>query len=242
MSKRFRFREFELSQEKSAHRFGTDSMILGSVAELEGAMNVLDIGTGTGALALMMAQKHPDALVDAVEIDAASAEEATANFERSPWSFRLTCYAQSVQEFVADETLHYDLVLSNPPYFEPIQTGKGGNALWPDERRLNARTKGTLDFAMLMEAVAKVLVNTGRFYTVLPSEYLQELIDFGQERGLFPFYLLRIQHDIGAPFQRVVVGFCRQKQEEVMEETLAIYEGNGNRTEQYTRMTAAFHW
>ncbi|MHB1278083.1 MAG: tRNA1(Val) (adenine(37)-N6)-methyltransferase [Bacteroidia bacterium] len=240
MSKSFQFKQFSLKQEKSAQRMSTDSMVLGAVAELGGAMNILDIGTGTGVLALMMAQKHPEALVDAVEIDPDSAAEATENFENSPWNYRLNCYAEPFQEFIRDETLHYDLIVTNPPYFDEILTQKGGNKEWPDEKRLIARTHSSLNFDGLIDGVDRVLVSYGRFFVILPIQAESVFIQKVFKKNLFLFYRLRLRHDAHSEVHRVILGFQKTSQE-LSENELVLRDAEGNWTESYTTLTAEFH-
>jgi len=240
MSNGFQFQHFLLKQERSAQKMSTDSMLLGAVAELEGAMNILDIGTGTGVIALMMAQKHPEALVDAVELDKDSADEAAENFESSPWNYRLTMYAQRIQDFVEDETLHYDLIVSNPPYFERIETTKGNNEEWPDERRLAARTHDQLSFDALMQSVAKVFVSYGKFYVVIPGFAENEFNEAGSKCGLYPIYRLEIAHDEKASPHRLVLAFSKNKSEITLD-VLKIRNEAGGWSEKYKKLTADFH-
>lgn len=218
----------------------TDSMVLGAVAELEGAMNILDIGSGTGVLALMMAQKHPDALVDAVEIDADSAAESMENFENSPWSYRLSCYAESFQDFIRDETLHYDLIVTNPPYFEEIHTQKGGNKEWPDEKRRAARTFSALSFDALLNGVERILVSYGRFYVILPIQAESEFLEKALAKKLFLFYRLRLQHDAGSEIHRLILGF-QKTEADLSENVLVLRDNEGNWTEAYKALTKDFH-
>jgi len=215
-------------------------MLLGAIAELDGAMNILDIGTGTGVVALMMAQKHPEALIDAVEIDMESAKEANENFEASDWNYRLTVYHQRVQDFVEDETLHYDLIVSNPPYFERIQTQKGNNEEWPDERRLSARTQNQLSFDALMESVSKVLVSYGKFYVVIPHFAENELYEAGKHRGLYPVYRMEVAHDEKASPHRLVLAFAKNKSEIILD-VLKIRNEEGGWSENYKKLSADFH-
>lgn len=241
MSKTFQFRQFLLQQEWSAQRMSTDSMLLGASAEMEGAMNILDIGTGTGVLALMMAQKHPEALVDAVESDEESAREAALNFDNSPWAFRLTSYHQRIQDFASDNSLLYDLIVSNPPYFAPIEVSKGGNTQWPEERRKNARTTETLDFSELLEIVQRLLVKQGRFYLVIPESIRFQVVTLAQEFHLFPFFCLTIRHKANTPAHRVILGFSKIAQEKYHEKELTIYNETGTWTEAYQLLTDTFH-
>ncbi|TNE79958.1 MAG: methyltransferase domain-containing protein [Bacteroidetes bacterium] len=240
MNKTFRFKEFELRQEQAAHRFGTDSMVLGAWAEQEEAMNILDIGTGTGVLALMMAQKHPDALVDAVEMDTASAAEAEFNFEASPWGYRLTCYPQRFQDFWQGETLHYDLIICNPPYFEPINKAKGNNEQLPEERREQARLQNTLSLEELLDGVSRLLVKYGRFYTVLPLNEAEKLTALAKEKGLYLTERLNLRHDANSPDFRQCLCFSKLESE-LKENTLTIYETDQSWTPEYKALTAAFH-
>lgn len=240
MSKPFLFKQFALIQENSAQKMSTDSMVLGAIAEQEDAMNVLDIGTGTGVLALMMAQKHPEAIVDAVEKDEASAQEAALNFENSPWAYRLTAYAQDFLKFIEDETLHYDLIVSNPPYFEKIETEKSNHQDWPEERRRDARTSSGLSFEDLIQGVARVLVNYGRFYVVLPAEQQERFIQLAKEKEMQLIQQVNIRHQANTPIHRVVLAFSKQEQELKMEE-LVLKNADNSPTEEYKKQTADFH-
>lgn len=218
----------------------TDSMILGAVAEHEGAMNILDIGTGTGVLALMMAQKHPEALIDAIEIDSESAAEARINFANSPWDYRLNCYAESLQDFVRDETLHYDLILSNPPYFESIATQKGNNTEWPEEKRLAARTHSALSFEELLDGVQRVLVTYGRFYVTLPVQAESLFIQLALEKKLFLFYRLGLRHTMDSEINRLILGF-RKSRQDLIKNVLVLRDSEGNWTADYRALTKEFH-
>ncbi len=241
MSKPFRFRQFELKQEKAAHKLGTDSLVLGAWAGREEAMNILDIGTGTGVLALMMAQKHPEALVDALEPDELSAEEADQNFEASPWAYRLTCYRQRLQDFAREETLHYDLIISNPPYFDPIVTDKGNNGQWPQKRRKDARTTEALSFTELLEGVGRLLVSYGSFFVVLPLEQEASFLMLAGEHHFFLAKRLLLSHQYGQNPVRVLLEWKKTETTVTVEETLAIWEKEGVRTKEYLSLTADFH-
>ena len=118
MSK-FHFKQFTIKQEQSAMKVGTDSILLGSWVDLNTENSILDIGAGTGILALMLAQRSDAEIIDAVEIDEKSFEEAVYNFENSSWGDRLFCYHSSIQEFSNEIDDTYDLIIANPPYFSP---------------------------------------------------------------------------------------------------------------------------
>lgn len=218
----------------------TDSMLLGALAYQADAMNILDIGCGTGVLALMMAQKHPEAMVDAVEIDWDSAEEANKNFEHSPFSYRLTCYHQSVQDFAADDTLHYDLIVCNPPYFEAINPNKGNNLEWPAENRLDARTQSSLSYSALFEIVQRLMVQYGSFYMVAPFEHYAQLVSIAKEQNLYLVKKFPIAHHVDSFPNRIVLCF-KKEPESWVEEDIFLFEPDGTRSADYKKLTEAFH-
>ena len=118
MSKPFRFKQFSVSQEYCAMKIGTDSVLLGAWARLDSQPNsILDIGAGTGVLALMLAQRSGAELIDAIEIDDAAYEQCVGNFEASDWGDRLFCYHASLDEFTEEIEDQYDLIISNPPFY-----------------------------------------------------------------------------------------------------------------------------
>jgi len=240
MTKLFRFKQFELRQDRAAHKMGTDAMLLGAWARFPDAMNILDIGTGTGVLALMMAQKHEEAIVDAVEIDSKSAEEATFNFEQSPWSYRLSVYAEGIQQFCADETLHYDLIVCNPPFFEPVNKSKGNNDQHGSLEREQARQTKSLSFDNLLENVQKVLVKFGQFYTVLPIQEATRFTTLAEMHGLALIRRMSVYDREGTAAIRQLLCFSKQA-ENLIEEELAIYNDQREWTTAYKLLTADFH-
>lgn len=229
-----------MKQDKSAHKFGTDSMVLGAWAEQVDAMNILDIGTGTGVLALMMAQKHPEALVDAVEMDKASAGEAIENFENSSWDYRITCYNQTFQDFWEGETLHYDLIICNPPYFEEINKDKGNNTQFPGKERESARITNTLDHKELFDGVSRILVKFGSFYMVGPYNDEAYYTELAEQFGLFPGKRLELKHDSKSNPTRILLCFQKTRQD-IQSEEIAINTKEGEWTEEYKALTSEFH-
>ena len=122
MSKPFKFKQFEVQQNKCAMKIGTDAVLLGAWASLEKQpFSVLDIGSGTGILSLMLAQRSHAELIDAIEIDADAYEQCVDNFEASLWGDRLFCYHTSLEEFADEIEDRYDLVISNPPFYGRLQ-------------------------------------------------------------------------------------------------------------------------
>ena len=167
----FRFKQFAVEQDDVAMKVGTDGVLLGAWANCEGAKRILDIGTGTGVIALQMAQRNAEAQIHAVEIDEAAAKRARANFDNSPWAERLNVEQTAVQEFSPAEK--FDLIVSNPPYFVD-------SLLPPDTKRSTARHTHDLTFEELDNAVARLLAGDGKFALILPVTEFEKYLTFTQ--------------------------------------------------------------
>lgn len=166
----FQFRNFTLRQSRSAMKAGTDSLLLAAWSDLGNARKILDVGSGTGILALFAAQRNPHACITAVEIDPEAAEDAAENFANSPYSDRIrlfnedfTLFAQRAENEISSSE-KYDYILSNPPYFSQALPS-------PDEQRTRARHDTTLTCRGLMQGVARLLAPEGRFALIAPEEY-----------------------------------------------------------------------
>lgn len=229
----FQFKQFAIKQSHSAMKVGTDSVLLGCMLEAEIPQRILDIGTGTGLLALMMAQRFQSALIDAIEIDENAAEEARFNCKQSNWSNRLTVTNIAFQDWAANGVL-YDLIVSNPPYYETenhftIEAGQ----------RLQARQTISLSFDMLLNGIVKVLSDTGCCWMVLPKNESEIVADKAKEVGLFVTKRIGIHSKKSKPENRVV--FQLSKQANTMEESdFTIYEEAGGYTNEYFTVTRAF--
>lgn len=173
----FRFKQFAVVQPNSAMKVGTDGVLLGAWVQPPALCErVLDIGTGTGLIALMMAQRFESCRVDAVEIEDKSCVDATENFENSDWSERLDLHCVSIQDFVKNSRSGYDLIVSNPPYFT--------NSLKsPDKNRTTARHNESLPLEVLVECSQNLLNKEGALAVVLPLEEGQRLINMAQKQG-----------------------------------------------------------
>ncbi|MEM7116427.1 MAG: methyltransferase [Chloroflexota bacterium] len=173
----FRFKQFAIQQERSAFKVGTDGILLGAWATVAGAKQALDIGTGTGLLALMLAQRNVDLQIDAVELDAASSVQAAENVASSPWGERIQVRQTAVQAFTPTYT--YDLIITNPPFYPAEQ-----HSLAPNKARRQARQTTTLPYAVLLENVARLLGANGRFCLILPTETGHWFVAQAEEWGL----------------------------------------------------------
>lgn len=226
----FRFKQFAVEQDDVAMKVGTDGVLLGAWAGCEGANRILDIGTGTGVIALQMAQRNQQAKVQAVEIDPTAALRARANFDASPWAERLEVEQTAVQEFAPAEK--FDLIVSNPPYFVD-------SLLPPDAKRSTARHTHDLTFEELDEAVARLLAEGGRFALILPVAEFEKYLTITQLNIVRRCDVHPIE---GGAVKRIMAEFAKQKPTTIAYETIAIEKGRrGDYTDDYRALTKDFY-
>lgn len=214
-------------------KVGTDAVLLGAWADVTGAKTILDAGTGTGVIALMLAQRTgADAAIDAVEIDSEAAADAAENFSNSPWKDSLKLFHLPLQQFVAHQP--YDLIISNPPYF--INSLKP-----PSPSRYIARHAEQLTFDDLIAAATKLGKQpSGRLAVILPAE---ESIVFHTKASAQGLYLTRrcnFQTRAHKPVERVLMEFSFQHAE-LLTETLCLYSHGQEWTPAYRKLTGAFY-
>jgi tRNA1Val (adenine37-N6)-methyltransferase len=231
----FKFKQFSLSQGKSAMKLGTDAVVLGAYVSPNLAKNILDIGTGTGILALMMAQKS-DAFIHAVEIDEVAALEAEFNFKQSKWLNRISLYSNSIQDFRREfPDVKFDFIITNPPYFVA-----GNQFEIEDEKRRTARHTNTLSFEELAKIMAQLLHENGTIAMVLPNQEAELFIQIAETYLLFPKEILQVFPKKSKPFNRLVMLFSKQKQN-IIQQELVIYNEDNSYTETYYKLTKDFY-
>ncbi len=201
----FRFKKFSLSQEGTTHRVGTDSVLLGAWAKAEGATRILDIGAGTGVVALMLAQRtenRPGTLITAVEIDPESARCAASNFAASPWARRLYLVESAVQQFAQTAAYQFDLIVSNPPFYvEALES--------PDAKRRLGRHAASLPQVDLLQAAGRLLAPGGSFCVILPVAEGRRLRELAVLNGLFCNAEMHVSGRSGKPVERLLMRFTR---------------------------------
>jgi tRNA1Val (adenine37-N6)-methyltransferase len=202
----FRFKQFTVEQNRAAMKVGFDGILLGAWANVDGCQRILDVGTGTGLIALMLAQRtqteEGSVHVDAIEIDSVSVDEATVNVSNSPWSDRVHVIHKSLQDFARTNSVRYDLVVCNPPFFED-------GTLSQDRSRWRARHANTLTFANLCDTATEVVSGNGRLCVVLPSRRAAACIEFAREVAWFCRRRLRVKPTPNKPAHRVLLEFQR---------------------------------
>ncbi len=212
-SEGFQFKQFFVAHDRCAMKVGTDGVLLGAWAEPAvskvrpaSAFSILDVGTGSGLIALMLAQRCSHAQIDAVDIDEAAIEQAADNFRSSPWSDRLHAFHARLQDWQIVHrtsspcTLPYSLIVSNPPYFR--------NSLKnPDKARELARHTDTLSYTELLHHSARLLHEEGRLCLILPAEAEEEVCALAAQEGFVLTRVTRVYSKVSKPARRVLLQF-----------------------------------
>lgn len=262
----FQFKQFFVRHDRCAMKVGTDGVLLGCWSGYDAAAagsptiplryhyaRCLDIGTGSGLIALMLAQRFPDALIDAIDIDKAAVEQAAENFAASPWSDRLHAFHARLQEWQSHSVPSlegrvregfYSLIVSNPPYFQ--------NSLKnPDKGRQTARHTDTLSFSELIHHSTRLLSENGILALILPAEAESEVCELAQAEGLSLTRITRVYSKESKPARRVLLAFEKSKSRNTdistsrntapVEDTLVLEDEKGGRSAAYRELTKDFY-
>lgn len=230
----FAFKQFNVKQDKCAMKVGTDAVLLGSWIQPNGSTHILDIGTGTGVIALMLAQKTNASIVG-IDIDVNATQQAQENVDESKFKNSITLFNTSFQDYVKTTSLKFQLIVSNPPFFE--QSLKSS-----DEKRSNARHADVLPFDELLEGVIKVLDETGKFCLILPTLEADKFRNMAQKKGLYLSKLLRVKSRVDKDTDKRHLMQFEFKPTEFSEETIAIEEDQRHSyTQAYKELTKAYY-
>lgn len=233
MENGFTFKQFVVRDDKSSMKVGTDAVILGSWVNTNLAKTILDIGTGSGIIALMMAQRS-SAAIDAIDIDPASAEQAKQNFEASEWNVRLSIFHCSLQEYKKKQEKKYDLIITNPPYFNDSLHS-------PDKNRNIARHNNKLSFEELIICVNDLLSQDGRFALILPVIENTKFREKAFVYGLFPLQELFVYPKKGKEVNRICTEFSFKRSLTVEKNSLTIRNDDNTFTPDYIDLTKEFY-
>lgn len=198
----FSFKQFTIHQDRCAMKVGTDGVLLGVLAPTIDSGRILDIGTGTGLVGIMLSQRCPQAMVTGVELDANAAKQAEENATSTGWKIKII--NKSIQDFSSQCDEKFDLIVSNPPYF--INSLKA-----PEKNRNTARHTDELSFEELIESAEKLLSKEGKFSVIIPYSEEENFIGIANKRNLIAISSVRIIPKVGKDPKRSVITFCRCK-------------------------------
>lgn len=230
----FKFKQFTVNQDNCAMKIGTDAVLLGAWTNIENKpISVLDIGSGTGVIALMLAQRTHAELIDALEIDENAYEQCVENFENSQWSDRLFCYYASLQEFTEELDDKYDLIVSNPPFYQD-------NYKSDNTQRDLARFYDAMPFEHLIICVSKLLSENGIFSVIIPFKEETHFIDLASKANLFPNRILNVK---GTPLTKTVRSLIEFSfiKSEIKTKELIIETSRHQYTQDYINLTKDFY-
>ncbi len=227
----FRFKQFTVAHDKCAMKVNTDGVLLGAWQDVSEAQNILDIGTGSGVIALMMAQKNKHAIIDAIDIDKGAFDQATQNFKDSVWRDRLSAFHDAVQDFIPGK--EYDAIICNPPYF--IDDYKNA-----DYKRKIARHSTTLSYETLLLEVNRLLHKEGKALVSLPAFNLSIFESLAKAQNLF---VVRVTEVIAASGKEPYLALLQleKSNKTPVKRTLQIQNSAGEFTREYKELTKDFY-
>lgn len=230
----FTFKQFFVAHDRCAMKVGTDGILLGAWAPVAGVRRILDIGTGSGLIALMLAQRTcEDVNIDAIELEKKAARQAQENVANSPWSDRITVYCDDVVSWSKQCQIRYSLIVSNPPFFNPgIECGT--------PERMTARATNTLDHFQLLESAESLIDEEGFLCVILPEKSGAKFLELAIQRGWF----LRFRNDIAdnenRQPHRVMLAISPTQGEQLIER-MVIRGADQQYSETYCSLTRDFY-
>ncbi len=233
--KPFQFKQFAITQNNAAMKVGTDSVLLGAWAIINQNERVLDIGTGTGLLSLMLAQKvDGNCIIDAVEMDEEAILDAEANFENCKWKESITLYTIDFNNYSTQNS--YDVIISNPPFFE-------GLAPNITSRSIARNASDKLSYKNLLERASNLLRKEGRFYLIIPKEYYEKVIKIGLNTNLKLNRQLNIKPKNNKPINRVLIELVKNLDTAIptKKHELVVRNSNNKYTPEHIAFTKEFY-
>lgn len=227
----FRFKQFCIRHDRCAMKVGTDGVLLGAWGSVEGH-SILDVGTGTGLIALMAAQRNPDAQVLGIDIDEAAVQQARENVAESPFSERVRCELQDVMTLRPTE--RFDAILCNPPFYTE-------DTLPEDTGRALARNNKSLPFPLLIKKVASLLCTKGTFSVIIPYEHVQDVIGLCLAENLYLLRRCLVHTTAKKPPRRTMLTFSKENGAQVTEQEICLTALDGSRSMEYRELTKDFY-
>jgi len=229
----FYFKQFRVEDGQSTMKVGTDAVLLGAAAEVADAEEILEVGTGSGVISLILAQRS-DARIDAIEIDEDSVKQAEFNVMNSPWNDRITIIHSSLQDFTYQSGRRYDLIISNPPFFS--------RSLKSDQCKRNiSRHNDSLSFRELIQCSSLLMTEKASLWVILPVKESEEFIDTTVKYGLFIHICMRIIPKTGKAYHRVIMKFKKTRAGTIEEKNLTIRNADISYSKEYMEVTGEFY-
>lgn len=229
----FQFKQFTIYQDQCAMKVGTDGVLLGAYAKLDNAKNILDIGTGTGLISLMLAQRS-GAKITAIEIDKNASKQALDNIKNSDFANRIIVENISLQNFVKITATKFDLIVSNPPYFQNSYKAE-------TESRTIARHTTKLTYAELISSSKKLLTQNGEICIIVPKGEEQNIHNIATENSLYINKILNIKPTLTKLPKRIIITISRTKKEISLNELVIESGGRHNYSDEYINLLKNFY-
>ncbi|MBO4905842.1 MAG: methyltransferase [Bacteroidaceae bacterium] len=229
----FQFKQFCIHHDRCAMKVGTDGVLLGAWAKLPESGRLLDIGTGSGLIALMAAQRCHSLVVTGIDIDSEAVAQARENVASSPFASRIAIIQSSLQDFTPAS---FDAIVCNPPFFEE-------SLLPPDINRSNARHTNSLPFSELVSRSASLLSPNGLLNVILPTTALPQFTSLCEQRSLRTIRLCHVHTTASKPPKRTLATFCKcpaVDAPQLVTDELVLQDGP-HRSPAYSKLTADFY-
>ncbi len=230
----FRFKQFKINQDRTAMKVGTDGVLLGAWANFSASGHVLDVGTGTGLIAIMAAQRTKTAIIEAVEIDEDAYRQAQENVAACKWSQRIKLYRGDFKIFAQSCKQHFDHIASNPPFYNSTRKPDGAS-------RALARHDETLSLEDILRGCASLLEPNGRISLILPVQLESELEYVIRNYGLFLSALTYVKPTPTKPPHRILVELAYHEKDYIPNELIIEAFGRHQYSETYRQLTDPFY-
>jgi tRNA1Val (adenine37-N6)-methyltransferase len=230
----FHFKQFSVEDDQSTMKIGTDAVLLGTWANPMEVKSILEIGTGCGVIALMLAQKSK-AIIDAIDLDEASIRQARENFQESPWPDRIHPQCASLQEFCNETSSRYGMIVTNPPFFmDSMQS--------PDEKINRAKHTNLLSRKDLIEGVRNLMETDGVFLVILPDERNRNFYLLAESAGLYLTRQMKVRPRSDKPINRILSEFSLQPCALPVDEEIVIRNKDNSFTKEYLKFTGPYYF
>ena len=230
----FHFKKFSIDDSMAAMKIGTDAVLLGAWTICKDEIRILDIGTGSGILALMMAQRNKGVPVDAVDLDQDAAKLATENVQLSPWNDQIQIFNTSIQAFSSQAANKYSLVICNPPFFTDSLKG-------PGKARNMARHNDSMSISDLLESTSKILAKNGKAAFIFPADAFDTWLKEGKRNSLFPSRVTHLKSSATTKPHRIMIEFIFEEIPFIIENELIIYKTQSEFSKEYISLTKDFY-